>query len=133
MDGDGDLDIVVNNFHSPATVLRNNSEETGHNWIKIRLVGDPDKRTNRDAIGARLIATTAESENRVVREIQGGSGFLSMNPTQQHFGLGKATTVDMKIIWPNGDRQEVTNLRCNQVHTIQQSQAVLAGISSVDK
>ncbi len=133
MDGDGDLDIVVNNFHSPATVLRNNSEETGHNWIKIRLVGDPDKRTNRDAIGARLIATTAESGNRVVREIQGGSGFLSMNPTQQHFGLGKATTVDMKIIWPNGDRQEVTNLRCNQVHTIQQSQAVLAGISSVDK
>ncbi len=126
MDHDGDLDIVVNNFHAPATVLKNNSQELNNNWVKIRLIGDPKKNTNRDAIGARLIASRPGVKQRVMREIQGGSGYLSMDPKQQHIGLGKSTTVDIEIIWPNGDRQEVSNLPCNQVHTIEQTSSVLA-------
>ena len=127
MDHDGDLDIVVNNFHAPATVLKNNSQELNNNWVKIRLVGDPKKNTNRDAIGARLIASRPGVKQRVMREIQGGAGYLSMDPKQQHIGLGKATAVDIEIIWPNGDRQEVTNLPCNQVHTIEQTSSFLTG------
>lgn len=121
MDEDGDLDVVVNNFHTLATVLRNNSQETNNNWIKIRLVGDAKQNTNRDAIGAQLIVTLPGSGGRVVREIQGGSGYLSMNPKQQHIGLGKANTANIEIIWPNGSRQEASDLQCNQVHTIVQS------------
>ena len=38
LDDDGDLDIAINNFHAPATVLRNHSEVGGRNWIKVELV-----------------------------------------------------------------------------------------------
>ena len=49
-DADGDLDMVVNNFSTPAIVYRNNAN--GNHWLKLRLVGDPAKGVTRDAIGA---------------------------------------------------------------------------------
>ncbi len=79
----------MNNFHAKAVVLRNDSEKRGRSWLKLRLVGDPARRTNRDAIGARIVVTT-EDGSRLRREVQGGSGYLSMNPKQQHFGLGRS-------------------------------------------
>jgi len=42
-DGDGDLDIAVNNFHAAATLLRNDSDKQGRGWLKLRLVGDPSR------------------------------------------------------------------------------------------
>jgi hypothetical protein len=121
-DGDGDLDVAVNNFHAPATMLRNNSDARGNNWIKIRLKGDVDGGSNRDAIGAHMFATTPAGF-RVRREIQGGSGYLSMNPKEQHIGLGQAESVDLDITWPNGGKQTITRLSVNQLHTIEQSAA----------
>ena len=43
--------------------------------------------SNRDAIGAR-ITLSGQGGLQIVREVRCGSGFLSMNPKQQHFGLG---------------------------------------------
>ena len=100
-------------------MLRNNSEARGNNWVKVRLVGDPQKGTNRDAIGARMVATN-DAGLYLLREVQGGSGYMSQNPKQQHFGLGQATSVDLEIIWPNGDRQILRNLAANQAHTVRQ-------------
>ena len=85
-DRDGDLDIVVNNFHSGAVFLRNNSEAQANNWLTLKLVGDPSRSSNRDAIGARLVLTT-EGGKKVWRTIQGSTGYLSAHPKQQHFGL----------------------------------------------
>ena len=118
-DGDGDLDIAVNNFHAPATMLQNNSQTRKNNWIKIRLIGNPEKRCNRDAIGAR-IETELDNGQKILREIQGGSGYLSMNPKEACFGLGQQQEVDVRIIWPNGDHQNVEGLAANQRHQIQQ-------------
>jgi hypothetical protein len=124
-DGDGDLDIAVNNFHGPATVLRNDAEKRDHGWLKLRLIGDPEHKSNRDAIGARIVLTI-EDGIHVRREIQGGSGYLSMNPKQQHFGLGSARTADAEIIWPNGERQMLRNLEANRAYTVQQGVGVVA-------
>ena len=79
--------MAVNNFHASATLLRNHAEQRGNHWAKVRLVGDPKKQTSRDAVGARMIAITSAGM-ATTREIQCGSGYLSMNPKQQHFGLG---------------------------------------------
>lgn len=106
IDYDGDLDIVVNNFHSPATVLRNESASTDRNWLKLSLVGDPDLKTPRDAIGARVEVRLPDGR-RLVRWIQGGTGYLSMHPREQHFGLGSAGAADVTVIWPGGVRQEL--------------------------
>ena len=119
-EGDGDLDIAVNNFHAPALMFRNNAEERDLRWLKIRLIGDPSRGSNRDAIGSRIVVTTNERLH-VTREVQGGSGYLSMNPKQQHFGLGRSESADVHIIWPNGEEQTIENLAANRTHTVRQS------------
>ncbi|MBW1843553.1 MAG: CRTAC1 family protein [Deltaproteobacteria bacterium] len=122
-DGDGDLDIAVNNFQSPALMFRNNAEERDPHWLKIRLIGDPSRGSNRDAIGARIVVTT-DDRLHMTREIQGGSGYLSMNPKQQHFGLGRSQSADVQIIWPNGEQQKLENLAANHTHTVRQAEKV---------
>ena len=119
IDQDGDLDVAINNFHAPATLLRNNAELRQNHWAKVLLVGNPEKKTNRDAVGARMVAVTAEGM-ATTREIQCGSGYLSMNPKQQHFGLGESSTFDLQIFWPNGDRQNLEGLKANRIHVIHQ-------------
>jgi hypothetical protein len=118
LEGDGDLDIAVNNFHRKATILRN--EAAGHGgWLKLRLVGDPERGTSRDAIGARIVVTTADGVRRH-REVQGGSGYLSFEPTEQHFGVGGFATADARITWPNGDVQHLVGLAANRSYEVQQ-------------
>lgn len=119
-DNDGDLDIVLNNYHGPALVFQNNSQQLNNNWLKIKLMGDPKKKTNRDAIGARIIVY---KNNRQIawREIHGGHGYLSMDPKIQHVGLGKEKTVDVTVIWPNGETSKFKDVKANKSYHIKQS------------
>ena len=124
-DEDGDLDIVVNNFHSPATLLRNNSEQRAGRWLKIKLLGDPQTGSNRDGIGAKIEVRSKEglSNSRIV---QGGSGYLSMNPKQQHFGVGGAQAVDVEVTWPSGEKQKFSDLATNRAYTISQAAGLMS-------
>jgi len=120
LEGDGDLDIAVNGFHAPATILRNDTGSQGGGWLKIRLTGDPARGSNRDAIGARVRVETPDGTRRH-REIQGGSGYLSSNPKQLHVGTGNFETVDVHITWPNGERQSLTGLATSSQHAVSQA------------
>jgi hypothetical protein len=88
LDGDGRLDIVINNLDSKPTVLRNVATSTG-TWIGLRLAGDPTKKTPRDAIGSIAFVTTAKVRQRA--DVVSGAGFCSQNEMTLHFGLGSAT------------------------------------------
>jgi len=125
-DRDGDLDVALNNFHAPAVLLENRAPVSPGNWMMVRLVGAPSRASNRDAIGARILAKGAGGL-RVWREIQGGSGYLSMNPRLVHFGLGAAATADLEILWPNGERQEVRGLAAGRTWVIHQAEDDEAG------
>ncbi len=116
-DHDGDLDIVVNNFHMPAVFLRNNSEGQGNHWLRLRLVGDPARGSNRDAIGARLLARTS-SGAQVWREVHGGTGYLSMDPKEVHIGLGSHTQVEVWIRWPSGSEQMLRGLAADRRYKV---------------
>ena len=116
-DQDGDLDIVMNNYHEAAVVYQNNSEKLGNNWLKIKLVGSPKNKVNLDAIGTRIIVTTRAGE-KVWREINGSIGYMSVHPKTKHFGVGNSKRVDIKIIWPNGNVQHKKNVSVNQKITI---------------
>lgn len=120
LEGDGDLDIVVGNYHLPATLYRNNAETLGNNHLRIKLIGDPAKKTNRDAIGARILVRF--DGKTVWREVSGGIGYQSLHPKEQHVGLGKATAAEVTIRWPNGDQQVLKNLSAGKLHTIRQGQ-----------
>ena len=38
LEGDGDLDIAVNNFHSPARLLRNETQQRDLGWLQTYVV-----------------------------------------------------------------------------------------------
>ena len=116
-DNDGDLDMILNNYHEAAVLYRNNAELLGGNWLKIKLIGDPAQNINRDAIGAKIIVTT-KSGMQIWREIHGGVGYLTMHPKEQHFGLGKQDKADITVEWPNGDRSTFEDMPVNQSYKI---------------
>ncbi|HXI13448.1 MAG TPA: FG-GAP-like repeat-containing protein [Thermoanaerobaculia bacterium] len=118
-DNDGDLDIIVNNYNDQAVFLANKTDKRGNRWIKLRLLGDPTKKSNRDAVGARIVAVTPQ-KNRIWREVQSATGYLSAHPKEQHIGLGAELKADVTITWPNGDKSEHRGLKAGQVHTIKQ-------------
>jgi hypothetical protein len=106
---DGYLDIYVVNWEEGCAFFENNL--TGNNWIQLKLIGTE---SNRAAIGARIEAHTGD--NIQIRELNGGSGFLSQNSTVVQFGLGEISTVDHIVIyWPNGGGITLDDIGANQL------------------
>ena len=100
LDGDGRLDVVINNIDAKPAVLRNVAASAGH-WLNLRLVGNPEKKTPRDAIGSVAYLTTGKIRQRL--DLVSGAVYCSQNDLTLHFGLGAATKVDkLEIQWANG-------------------------------
>ena len=100
LDGDGDLDLVMNNINDEAMVFRNLSREkdtaAGH-YLQIRLLGDS---LNRDGLGTRIELFYDHGKQQVL-ECTPYRGYLSTMQNIAHFGLGKTTVVDSVVVrWP---------------------------------
>jgi hypothetical protein len=109
-DHDGDLDLVVTADGGEPNRLWRNDSTTGHHWLGLRLRGS---RSNRSAIGARVVVTTGDGS--YVQEISGGAGRGSQNSLPLEFGLGAATVVEeLTIRWPSGTVQTLRNLVVDQ-------------------
>jgi hypothetical protein len=103
LDGDGRLDVVINNADSKPTILRNVSPAAGH-WLELHLVGDVSKKSPRDAIGAIAYVTTEKLRQR--QDVVSGAGYSSQNDLTMHFGLADSTRVDkLEIKWPDGSAE----------------------------
>ena len=125
LDGDGQLDAVVNNIDAPPTLLRNVTKPAGH-WIELRLVGDVSRKSPRDAVGARAYVTTGSVRQR--QDIVSGASYASQNDTRLHFGLGAATRIDkVEVRWPNGALETVMVNGCDRVLTIVEGRGVVSG------
>ncbi len=107
-DNDGDLDLFIVNDNGSNRLMRNDS--VIGNWLKVELQGTE---SNRDAVGARLIATTGALAQH--REVRAGESYLSQDSLIQHFGFGATTVVDqLEIRWPSGQVQFFNNVSTNQ-------------------
>ena len=105
LDGDGRLDVVINNSDSKPTLLKNIATGAGH-WLELRLVGDVAKKSPRDAIGAIVYLTTGKLRQR--QDVISGASYASQNDMTLHFGLGAATTVDkLEVKWPDGSSETI--------------------------
>ena len=109
LDHDGDQEIVFEvggATPGDAHALRL-FENPGHNrdWIALELVG---VKTNRVAIGARIIVTVdGEDGRRVVHRSVGSGGSFGASPLRQQIGLGKgARRVDVEIWWPTSNTRQ---------------------------
>ncbi len=123
-DGDGDLDLAVSTFHSEARLFRNDGVPKDNHWLTVELVGDPERGVNRDAIGAQVIARGAGGLY-VWRMVNGGEGYLGMSALPLHFGLGPAESVDLEILWPGSERQEVKGVAADQFIRIRQGEETI--------
>ncbi len=113
LDGDGDLDVVVNNWNEPATVYENRTTD-GHAFT-VALRG---QHGDRFGIGARVTATLADGTT-IVRENWLSRGYLSGQHPELHFGLGTATSAkELRVQWPSGHVQTFADVPAGQRHRI---------------
>ncbi len=115
-DRDGDMDVlIVNNQGSPA-LYRN---DFGHqnSFLTVKLISDSH---NVRGIGAKIIVES--SSGRQVQEVKIENNYLSQNPLERHFGLGKDTVVDkLTVLWPDGEKREIRSIKANQFVVVNQS------------
>ncbi|MBO9394232.1 CRTAC1 family protein [Caldilinea sp.] len=97
LDGDGDLDIVVNNLRSFAQIFENQLC-TGES-IQVDLTWSHSP--NRHAVGAQVTLYTDRGAYR--RDVRASGGYLSGDPTRLHFGFPAGTRLDtLEVQWPDG-------------------------------
>jgi hypothetical protein len=122
LDGDGRLDVVINNADSRPSLLRNVATPVGH-WLALHLVGDVSKKSPRDAIGASVYVTTGKVRQR--QDVISGGSYSSQNDTTLHFGLGIATNVDkVEIRWPDGSKETIQVPSVDRKFTVVESKGV---------
>jgi hypothetical protein len=102
VDGDGDLDILTNEFNAePMVLLSDLSERRRVHFLKVVLRGT---RSNRSGLGAVVTVTAGGATHTQVHD--GRSGYLSQSLIPLYFGLGDAERVDrVEVVWPSGRRQ----------------------------
>lgn len=98
LDGDGDLDIVINDIDGRATMLECAGKPAGH-WLAVRLVGTRSNRAGIDAV----VRLRAEGKEQAVR-VKGASSYASHSELAARFGLGTVPRVEeIRVEWPSGD------------------------------
>ena len=99
---DGQVDVLVG-VNGGAPLLLKNRAATGNHWVGLKLVG---KRSNRDAVGARI--TWSAAGIRRSRTKTAGGSYLSSHDPREVLGLGSAKTLDwVEVRWPRpSDRVE---------------------------
>lgn len=118
LDGDGRLDLVINNLDAKPVVLRNVAATTGH-WLGVKLIGDVAKKVPKDAIGSVVYLTAGGVRQR--QDVLSGAVYCSQNDLTLHFGLGAATKVDkLEIKWANGSVESFDVPAVDKIMTITQ-------------
>ncbi len=124
-DEDGDLDLFLPNARSEAasTLYRNDLTGANH-WLKVHCTGAA---SNRSGIGAkvRVKATVGGAPRWQMRELTASSSYGGNNALDAHFGLGDASTLDsLRVEWPGGHVDVLTNVAADQLIEIEESPAV---------
>ncbi|MGH7528867.1 MAG: FG-GAP repeat domain-containing protein [Gemmatimonadales bacterium] len=119
LDGDGDLDVVVNRWEAPAAVLRNNA---GSARVAVRLAGDPP---NTQGIGAK-IRVLGGAVPQQEKEVTLGGLYLSSSDPMYTFAAGASDTLSIVVEWRSGARSVVTGARPNRLYEIRETAAARA-------
>lgn len=119
LDQDGDLDLVLNNLESEASVFENTGSDD-HHFIQISPNGP---RGNPNGVGLTAII----HYQRVAQSQQLSLSRGSQSSTQPliHFGLGKAESIDSLVLhWPDGKYQLIIDPKVDTRITAYYSEAV---------
>ena len=117
LDGDGDLDLVVNNLNAIAGLYRNESSAPR---VAVRLKGRPP---NTQGIGAKIVlrhgALPVQSQ-----EVVSGGRYLSGCDPLLVFAAGKAAAgMILEVAWRDGKTSTVTGIAPNRLYEIEEELA----------
>nr|WP_225840832.1 VCBS repeat-containing protein [Rufibacter glacialis] len=120
LDNDGDLDLVANNVNQPAFVYQNHAEkQLKHHYLQVKLAGSGK---NTQGLGAKV--TLYHQGQQQFLEQMPSRGFQSSVSPVLHFGLGKTAIVDsVRVVWVGGKQQVLTQVKANQVLTLEEKNA----------
>jgi hypothetical protein len=111
-DGDGDLDLVVNNLGTVAGVYRNDSSAPR---VAIRLRGAPP---NTQAIGSR-VSLLGGAGLRQSQEVVAGGRYLAGSDPLLTFAAGETKEgMILAVAWRSGRNTRLDGLRANRLYEI---------------
>lgn len=121
LDNDGDLDLVVNNVNSVASVYKNEANRMypRNRYLKFKLIGEG---ANQFAVGSKIEIT--HKDKKFYIEHLPNRGFESSVDFDPNIGLGELDTVENIFIeWPDGRVTELWNVSTNQTLKVEQKNA----------
>ncbi len=119
LDNDGRPDLMVINQSPFASQFWRNVGTDVNHYFRFRLTGIL---SNREGIGSRVEVYSANGY--ALHYTRCGEAFLAQNTASPLIGLGTATTVDsVRITWPTGHRDLITNLAADQLHVFTEGQS----------
>ncbi len=122
LDNDGDLDMVMNRFETPAAIYRNESSAPR---VAVRLRGLPP---NTQGIGAKIRIMGGPVPQR--KEVTSAGIYLSSSDPLYVFATGEAESLSVTVEWRNGGASTVGSVKPNRLYEIHESNALLTDHSS---
>ncbi len=117
LDGDGDLDVAVNNLKSEAGVYRN--ESVGPR-VAVRLKGLAG---NTQGVGSR-ITLVGGPVARQAQEVICGGRYLSGDDPVRVFAAGnQSQQLSIEVQWRSGKRSVVAGVKANRLYEIHEAEA----------
>lgn len=123
LDGDGALDLVVNNINQQASIYRNNVHSlSDHHYLQVVLEGTG---SNRFGVGAKV--TLRSGEQQFHQELMPSRGFQSSVDYVLTFGLGQLERIEaLTVEWPDGRVGMQHDVSADQRIVLRESDAAAA-------
>ena len=113
LDGDGDLDVVVNRLGLGASVLRNDADK---GRVAVKLVG---RAPNTQGVGAK-ISVRGGAVPMQQKEVTVGGTYLSSSDAMRTFGTGDADFVTIVVDWRGGTQTILEEVGPNRLYEIRE-------------
>lgn len=119
VDNDGRMDIAINTIGGRLVLLRSTGP-VGH-WLDVKL--------DTFSPGASVTAVLPSGQ-RLVRDVQAGSSYLSSEDPRVHFGLGRATKVSELVVrFPDGAVTRLTDVGADRVVDVKRPPSAVPAVA----
>lgn len=125
IDNDGDEDLFIGSTRNSlgkgdrAALFRNNLNS--RNFIKVRLHGD---KSNRSAIGAKVILENSFGEKEIREVGLGSSPMVLQDLHEVHFGVSPDMEYKVNVMFPSGVRREITAVKAGTILSVNESDEI---------
>ena len=112
---DGDIDIVLSNASADHIVYYRNDTDNDNHYLSVKV-----KALEANTFGVGTLIEARSADGTQLRTVGGNNNYASHGPYEAHFGLGDATTVDIRVVWPDGNVTRENDVEAGQVLMLEQ-------------